>query len=176
MNSIARITLCLLLSSQAFGLTRDLNQMREDISLAKKYFAEDCKPVSLDRLGIEMGENSKSCVRDYSQVKKSLCSKKSELISYLEAILSNKNISVVAARFNSKPPADALGGVLLWQMKNSIDQVNSSWVNKVDRAGYNPRCAEFKNKENIKLSFTEITNSMKQGFDQTILTVETAKN
>ena len=91
MNSLTQITLCLLLSSQVFAITtKNINELKADVSETKKYFIQECQS--------ELSKQEASCQQDMLQLRKSICSKKVELISFFEAILSDKNIDVVAVR------------------------------------------------------------------------------
>lgn len=168
MNTLLKISVCLIMSSQVIAATnKNLNEIRQDVAISKREFINECRT---DLSGL-----SATCVQDVAQLKKSICSKKAELISYFEAILSDKNINVVAQRFGTVPAADALGGVLIWQMKNSINQVNGAWSNKVDQTKFTSKCESSVDKETVKAELTRVTEPIKESFDQMTLTVE-AKN
>ncbi len=173
MNLLLRTTVLLLVTTSAFAATKNLDRLKQDIAATKSTYMEDCRPAGDDILKQLVSNPTTSCLKEIREIRKNLCARKSELISYLEAITSKNNVKETAKRFGEVPPADALGGVLLWQMRSSIDQVNNTWARKVDRMKLQKNCySDTANRSDLKAELTNQTNAMKNELGQTVLTAE----
>lgn len=173
MNLLLKTAVLLLVTTSVFAATKNLEQMKQDIASTKNVYAEDCKPVSDDILKQLAMDPTPACLKEIREIRKALCSRKAELISYLEAITSKSNVTETAKRFGEVPPADALGGVLLWQMRSSIDQVNGTWAQKVDRMKLRPKCySEKANRSELRAELIDQTTAMKNEIAQTTLMVD----
>lgn len=166
MKSLLKATVVLLLSAQAMAevSVSTSEQMNHDIQNLKRSVQHECQSPS-----IMTQDASAQCKGEIKKIHKMICSKKLEMVAHFEAVMSSKNIAVVAKHFGETPPADALGGVLLWQMKNSVDQVNSTWLRGLGRL--NTKTANCVTDE-MKKDFADYTNYFKNVFSETKLLVE----
>lgn len=172
MNSFLKVTILILASTQVFAAQYDLNQMKNEIRLIKDRWEKECQPSSFERSNLLLVESSEKCQSEMKEVQKGVCRQKKQLIAYFEAITSESNINVVSKRFVVKPEPAALGGVLTWQMKNSVDQVNHVWSREVDKMGAKAKACVA---GDLKNELSRKTNYVKNSIGQTSLSVRVAQ-
>lgn len=169
MKALIKIAVFVLASSQAFAVTTStLEQMNVDIQMIKADISNVCR-ASESQSSSQGSSASVSCQKQVRDVQKALCAKKLEMVTFFEGITSKQNIQAVAKRFGETPPADALGGVLLWQMRGSIDQVNHTWSRRVDQM--KAKTAKCVSADSLKKELTDYTDYIKTSLSQTTLLV-----
>jgi len=130
MKSVLKAVVMLFVSVQAFAITElKQEQMVNNIEKLKSDIASECSPeVSQFALSKVI---SGHCPKTEKYLQMQFCNRKKDLVLFLQGVMTSSNIAEVTKRFGEVPPADALGGVLLYQMRNSIDQINETWSRQV---------------------------------------------
>lgn len=163
MNLILKTAFTLLLSSQAFAVNIiDQAQMNENIQKLKVEVATECS-VGQGQSTLEVSKRCSKKSEDY--LKTNFCNRKKDLVLFFEGVMSRTNVVDVSKRFGGVPPADALGGVLLYQMRSSLDQVNETWSHQLKRVS--SACGAHE----LKRQLSDYTNIIREDLKQTTLFV-----
>ncbi len=164
MNSVFKAFVILFVSTQALAITEmGEEQMNNNIERLKAEIASECSPeVSQFALSKVV---SGHCPKAGKFLQMRFCEGKKGLVLFLKGVMSHSNIADVSKRFSEVPPADALGGVLLYQMRNSIDQINETWSRQVKNIP--ARCVTGDLKSQMRL----YNNALREELGQTRLFV-----
>lgn len=130
MKSVLKVFVVLLVSTQAFAITEmNQEQMMSNIEKLKSDIASECSP-EVSQFALSKVVSSR-CPKTEKILREKFCKGKDALVLFLQAVMAQNNIVDVTKRFGELPPTDALGGVLLYQMRSSIVQINETWKRQV---------------------------------------------
>lgn len=164
MKSVMKAVVMLLVSAQAFAMT-ELNQeqMNDNINKLKTEVKSECS-ADVSQFSLSKVVSNR-CPKTEKFLRTQFCNRKKDLVLFFQGTMAPSNILEVSKRFGEIPPADALGGVLLYQMRNSIDQVNETWARQVKRVP--SKCIT----GNLKGQMREYTDALRADLGQTRLFV-----
>lgn len=133
MKSVLKLALMVFASTyalQVFAITEiNRDEMRSQIQKLKADISKECSS-EVSQFALSKVVSSK-CSKSEIFLQTQFCNRKNDLVLFLEGVMSERNVVEVTKHFSEQPPEDALGGVLLYQMRTSIDQISETWARQV---------------------------------------------